>query len=129
MKIFRKHGVKCQYGSTPGVICQDGTFTVKTLLHLRNNHNLPTWVALADLVKAFDTSDHALLISILEKYGSPPRLCSVIKHMYEKVIFQLIIGKVETSIEFKVGVKQGDIMAPVLFLFLITAFAKTLEDE
>jgi hypothetical protein len=28
-----------------------------------------------------------------------------------------------------VGVKQGDAMAPVLFLFLMQAFAKTLEDS
>ena len=31
-----------------------------------------------------------------------------IKHMYNNKIFKLIIGKVETSIDFKVVVKQGD---------------------
>ena len=35
----------------------------------------------------------------------------------------------EKPIYFKVGVKQEDIMAPILFLFLIMAFAKTLEDK
>ena len=64
-KIIRKHGVKCQFGFTPGVGCQDGTFTIKTLLHLRHNHKIPTWVVFVDLVKAFDTSNHALLIAIL----------------------------------------------------------------
>ena len=64
-KIIRKHGVKCQFGFTPGVGCQDGTLTIKTLLHLRHNHKLPTWVVFVDLVKAFDTSNHALLIAIL----------------------------------------------------------------
>ena len=63
--IIIKHGMKCQFGSTPGVGCQYGTFTIKTLLHLRHNHNLPTWVAFIDLVKSFDTSNHALLIAIL----------------------------------------------------------------
>ena len=63
-KIISKHGVKCQFGSTPGVRFQDVTFTIKKLLHLRHNHNLPTWVAFADLFKTFDTSSHALLISI-----------------------------------------------------------------
>ena len=66
LKIMIKHGVKCQFGYTPGVGCQDGTFMIKTLLHLRHNHNLPTWVAFADLFKAFNTSNHALLISILK---------------------------------------------------------------
>ena len=73
-KIISKHRVKCQFGSTPGVRCQDSTLKIKTLLHLRHNHNLPTWVELTDLVKAFDTFNHALLISILGKCGAPPRL-------------------------------------------------------
>ena len=64
-KIIDKHGVKYQFGSTPGVGCQDGSFTIKTMLHLRHNHNLPTWVLFADLVKAFDTSNHALMDKLL----------------------------------------------------------------
>ena len=86
-------------------------------------------MVLADLVKAFDTSNHALLTAILGKYGTPPILRSAVKRMYEKSVVKLIIGKVVTSVEFKVGVKQGDIMAPVLFLFLMMAFAETLEDK
>ena len=95
--------MKLQFGSTTGVGCQYDTFTIKTLIHLRKNHNLPTCVALTYLVKAFDTSNHALIITILGKYGTPPRLCSAIKRMYDKSIVNLIIGKVETSLELKSG--------------------------
>ena len=49
--------------------------------------------------------------------------------MYNKSIAKLIIGKVETSIDFKVGIKQGYSMAPVLFLFLMMVFYETLEGE
>ena len=73
-KIIIKHGIKCQFVSTTGVGFQDGTFTIKTLPHLRHNHNLPKWVAFTDLINAFDTSNHALLINILGKYCAPPRL-------------------------------------------------------
>ena len=104
-KIIIKHSVKFQLGSTPEVGCQDGTFTIKTLLHLRHNHKLPTWVEFTDHVKAFNTSNHTLLIYILGKYGAPPRLLLAIKHMYEKKTVKIIIGKVETSIDFKLGVK------------------------
>ena len=71
-KVIKKQGVKYQFGSTPGVGCQYGTFTIKTLLHLLRNHNLPTWVAFADLVKAFDTSNHQFMLMILARYGCPP---------------------------------------------------------
>ena len=128
-KITIKHGVKCHFGSTPGVGYQYYTFTIKTLLHIRHNHKLPTRVAFLDPFKAFDTSYHELIISIMEKYSAPPRLCSEIKRMYNKRIVKIIIGKIETTIDFKLGVKQGDSMALVVFLFLMMYFNGTLEDN
>ena len=62
-KIIKKHSVKYHFGSSPGVGFQDGTFTIKTLLHTRHNHNLPSYLAFVDLVKAFDTVNHDALPS------------------------------------------------------------------
>ena len=90
-QVINKHGVKYQFGSTPGVGCKDGTFTIKTLLHLRRNHNLLTWVAFSDLVKAFDTSNHQLMVMILAKYGCPPNLCDTITRMYKDSVVKLVI--------------------------------------
>ena len=81
----------------------------------------------ADMVKYFDTSNNKLLISILGRYGAPPRFCFAIIIMYEKSVVRLIIGKFCTSIPFKVGVKQGYSMSPFFFLFLIMGFSETLE--
>ena len=93
---------------------------IKTLLHLRHNHNPPTWVALSDLVNAFDASNHTLLIVILGKYVAPPWLWLAIKRMYNKDLFKVVIGK-------KVDFKQGDSMVPLLFMFLMVAFFMTPE--
>ena len=49
--------------------------------------------------------------------------------MYKDSVIKLVIGEFETTIDFKVGVKQGDSVAPVLFLFTVMAFAETLEKE
>ena len=68
LKIISKHAVKCKFGSTSGVRCQYVTFTIKTLLNLIHNKNIPTWVEFTYLVKAFDTSNHVLFIVILGKY-------------------------------------------------------------
>ena len=125
--IIKVHGVKYQFGSTPVVGCQDGIFTLKTLLHLRHNQNLPSWVAFAYLVKYFYTSNHKLLIDILSRYGSPPRFCSAVIILYKNSVVRLIIGKFYTSIPFEVGVKQGYRISPIIFLFLIVAFAEKIE--
>ena len=75
------------------------------MLHLRYNHNLPTFVMFSDILKSFDTSNHKLMVGILKKYGCPPKLGSAIRRMYmdNKVI--LIIVKIDISIPFEVGLK------------------------
>ena len=49
--------------------------------------------------------------------------------MYSNNKVRLIIGKIDTSIPFEVGVKQGDRVALVIFLFLVMSFAETVEAE
>ena len=125
-KIINSHGVKYQFGSSPGVGCQDGLFTLKTALQERYNHNLTTFVAFVDLVKAFNTVDHKLLMKVLERYEAPPKLKSAISQMYTDLKIVLKIGKVKAEMNQTVGMRQWYCMAPVLFLFMMMAFAETL---
>ena len=66
---------------------------------------------------------------ILERYGVPPKLRSVIERMYEDLKIVIKIGKAKAEMNHTVGVRQGDCMAPVLFLFIIMAFSETLAIE
>ena len=68
-KLLEKHGTKHQYGATPNCGCQDGNFTLKSILHLQQQHNQDTYIVFADLVKAYDTYNHELMLKILEQYG------------------------------------------------------------
>jgi hypothetical protein len=99
------------------------------LLTMRKNHNLPSYVTFVDLVKAYDMANHNLLLDILEQYGAPPRFVSAIKQIYQDLVVFLKIEKEVVELTQSVGVSQGDNMAPVLFLFLVSAFAETLETE
>ena len=121
--------MKYQFGSSPGIGCQDGTFTIKTLLHTKHNHDLTTCVAFVDLVKAFDTVDHTLMLQIFKKYGAPPKLRSSIARMYQDLKVVLKIGKTKETMSQTIGVRQGDCMAPVSFLSVVMDFAETLEKE
>ena len=77
----------------------------------------------------YDTVDHTLMLQILEKYGAPPKLCSYITRMYQELKFVLNIGKIKETMSQNVGVRQGDCMAPLLFLFMVMDFSETLEKE
>ena len=90
---------------------------LKNILHLHRQHNLETYIIFADLVKAFDTLNHELTIKVLQKYGVPPKFCDVIKRLYTDILGTLKIGKEKAEIPQAVGVRQGDNLSPVLFLF------------
>ena len=72
-----------------------------------------------DLVKAFDSVDHSLLLSILGKFGVPGHLVCLIGALHTDVRGKLQVGSVAAFIASTVGVKQRDNMAPILFLFVI----------
>ena len=101
----------------------------KTIIHMRHNHNLPCYAVFVDRIKSFDTVNHVMMLKILERYSAPPKLGSAISRIYQDIKVVLKIGKIEDKISQTVGLGQDDCMAPVLFLFTVMAFAKTLEKE
>jgi hypothetical protein len=125
--LLDKQGTRFQFSGTPEIGCQDGLFTLKALLNARHNHDLASYIGFVDLVKAYDTANHILLIDILQKYGAPPKFVMAIEPIYCNNTCILKIENKTAKIPQTVGVRQGDNMAPVLFLFLMTAFAETLE--
>jgi hypothetical protein len=84
------------------------------------------FVAFVDLVKAYDTTNHDLLLCILEKCGAPPKFVASIHTMYTNVVVLKIDKEIQEILQ-SIRVRQGNNMAPVLFLFLMSAAAKTLE--
>ena len=126
---LEKVGIETQYGCVPGKGCTDALYAIKTALQIRKQHGKDTWAVFVDLVKAFDTADHSLLFAILKKYGIPDSLISVIEKMYKDSIVSFKIGSESRDIKYGIGVKQGDNMAPVLFIYLMNAFAETLAEQ
>ena len=74
-RLLNKHRTRFQFDGMPELGGCDGLFVLKALLTMRKNHDRQSYVAFVDLVKEYDTANHELLLSLLEKYGAPPRLC------------------------------------------------------
>ena len=69
------------------------------------------------------------MLQILKNYSPPPKLHSSIGRMYQDLKVVLNIGKTEETMSQTVGVREGGCVTPVLFIFMVMAFAKTLERE
>ena len=110
-----------QCGFRPGRGCTDAVFTLKQAIRKRREHGLCTWVFFMDLVKAFDRVPRELLWDILRKFGVPPKIVNLLKCLHERVTVKFSVEGVVHTLLSIIGVKQGDILGPILFLFFIAA--------
>jgi hypothetical protein len=62
---------------------------------MRKNHNLPSYVAFVDLVKAYNMANYSLILDILEQYRAPPRFVSAIERTYQDLT---VVLKIEQEI-------------------------------
>jgi exonuclease III len=120
------HGLKEQAGFMKSRGCADATSSLKITLQNLQAADQDSYVLFVDIVKAFDSVNREMLWQILEKYGIPKETISVIKKMYTDVRIKLSIEEAEAFFNSTSGVKQGDNLAPVLFLFAIQAAVETM---
>ena len=69
------------------------------------------------------------MFKILAIYGSPKELINVIERLHKNFHLELKLKKENCVIPYTVGVRQGDNMAPTLFLFLMMAFFTTFQKK
>ncbi len=64
---------------------------------MRKNHSLPSYVAFVDLVKAYDTANNELLLTLLEKYGALLCFVSAVERMYQDLV--VVVLKIEKEVQ------------------------------
>ena len=70
--------------------CMDATFALKLALPPQKEFSLDTWVAVVDLVRAFDTVNQDMLMKFLSCYRIPDSLINIIKCLYQSVTIKFI---------------------------------------
>ena len=113
------HEAQCGFRSGRG--CCDAVFSVKLALKKRREHSKETWVLFLDLVKAFDRVPRDLLWTILHRFGVSDKLVSILKSLHNNINVKFTVDDVTHNLNCLIGVKQGDILGPILFTFFIAA--------
>ena len=117
------HEAQCGFRSGRG--CCDAVFAVKLALKKRREHSKETWVLFLDLVKAFDRVPRDLLWRILDRFGVPFKLVSILKSLHNNINVKFTVDDITHNLNCVIGVKQGDILGPILFTFFIAALMIT----
>ena len=81
-------------------------------------------LAFVDLTKAFDTVNRDLLWNILRKFGCPPIFIAMLQQFHTGMCAQVVMaGSQSSSFPVEVRVKQGCVLAPIIFNLLLVAIA------
>ena len=108
----------------------DMTFVLRLLQEKCREQHRDLFAVFVDLSKAFDTVNRDLLWKVLEKFGCPPKFIGVIKDFHQGMNASVSAAG-ETSEPFGViaGVKQGCVLAPVLFNLFVTAVLHMIHEN
>jgi hypothetical protein len=80
----------------------------------------PTNILFVDFKAAFDSINRGALWQILEHYGIPQKMITMMKALYENTkCTEQVNGLQSDSFDVNTGVRQGAIASPVLFNFAI----------
>jgi hypothetical protein len=100
----------------------DMIFIARQLLEKAREHQQETNFAFIDLIKAFDTVNRQMLWKLLDKFGCPPKFLTILRQFHEGMNAQVLVGgEASPSFPVSVGVKQGCVIAPVLFNVYLVA--------
>ena len=73
-------------------------------------------MAIVDQINAFDTVNRYLLCDILRKFGSPPTFIAVLQQFHTGMCAEVVMAASQSSsFPVEVGVKQGCVLAPIIF--------------
>ena len=105
----------------------DMIFAARQLMEKCREQRRDLYVAFVDLSKAFDSVDRELLWSILQKSGCPPRYTQVVRELHDGMKVSVRYGgDLSEAFEVARGVKQGCVLAPVLFNLYLQCVTRLL---
>ena len=83
---------------------------------------------LVDLLEAFDTLDHGVLLKKMKYFGFRTSVINCFESLKQKFLF--CIGNVFSEAgTLKYSVKQGSILGPLLFLLYVNDLSQSLSED
>ena len=89
-------------------------------------YKLQIYINSIDYEKAFDSVDRETLWKLIRQYGIPEKFVTLVCHTYEGMKCKVAHGRqLSDSFEMKIGVRQGCLLSPFLFLLVIDWIMRT----
>ena len=119
-----------QAGFCKGRSCTDQIASLRIILEQSLEWNSSLYINFVDYEKAFDSVNRKSLWRLLRLYGVPEKITNIIRNSYEGMTCRVIHGnQVTDAFQVKIGVRQGCLLSPFLFLLTIDWVMKTSTEQ
>ena len=125
-KILREN----QAGFRKGRSCREQIHCIRLLIEKSKEYRHPLYTCFVDYKAAFDSVDQDLLWESLERYGVPPVYINILRESYRG--FEACVnvdGSLTEWFLVLAGVKQGDVISPLLFNIMIDWILRSSVDD
>ena len=118
-------------GFIPGNRTSDAFIVLHNLVsHYCHSNNKPMYGCFVDFSSAFDSVPRHKLFQKLIDHNITGKFYECIKNMYSNDLSCIKVGnKVTSTFQNSQGVKQGDILSPLLFNIFLADFSNIFEDS
>ena len=114
-----------QFGFVPGRGTTDAIFVVRQLQEKYLAASKRLYMAFVDLEKAFDRVPRKVIWWALRKLGVEEWIVRLVQGMYANARSRVRVGEgYSEEFEVKVGVHQGSVLSPLLFIIVLEALSQ-----
>ena len=129
-EVVEEEVLESQCGFRKGRGCVYMIIVVRQLAEKVVEHCTKRFILFIDFQKAYDSVPRKALWIVLEKYGVPERVISLIRSFHDGMMAKVLVNGSETEeLEVNNGLRQGCTFAPTLFNLFINFVMKQFRKE
>ena len=116
-----------QFGFQKGKGVHDPIYIARRIQEMAKLAGVDAFWCFVDIAKAYDSVHRETLWLLLDRYGVPPKMLNILRNWHTDMQARVKFNGVESEkFDIKTGLRQGDVISPLLFNIYFGAIVEVM---